>query len=200
MPSNTSKSEEMRFSQRMDLNKRWEYIARVLPPSPAWALDIGANDGDTLRRLANAGYYALGIEVMPIKTIEILPGTAIMNLNITSEILAGMPRFDVIFFLSVLHRIYCLQGAEAAERTLTAASLKTDILIIEGSSSHARYKGKMNQRLAFTDMDLESCIDWHREFFNKSTGGRFSVAHIGTNYSLKSGEPRPTFLLRRNKV
>lgn len=186
----------MRFASRMNLDDRWAYVSKALPAKPAWILDVGTNDCDTLFRLGRSGYCALGLEAFPLEMDRPLSkGLAIMHLEVNPTVIESMPSFDAILLLSVFHRIYALQGPETAMNVLSSFSKKTRRLILEGASSHARYTDKGEAAPPFKDMDEISCIGWHMEIFQQATGNQFAVQHIGTNYSLRTGEPRPSFLL-----
>jgi hypothetical protein len=185
------------FSGRHDLDARWALIAPQLPPAPRWFLDVGTNNGDTLRRLAAAGHYGIGLEVARESAPAALPdNAAAMITRVTAETLDAAPDFAGIFLLSVFHRIWAIQGPDAARAVLGAAARRSPLLLFEGSSAHGRWTDLGQPAPRFADRDANDCIAWHRALLSECCAGG-SVESLGVTHSLKTREPRPLFAVRR---
>ena len=187
----------MNFSGRHDLDGRWALIAPRLPPAPRWYLDIGTNNGDTLRRLAARGDFAVGIEVARESAPATVPDrAALMIAQVDSATLDAAPAFEGVFLLSVFHRIWAIQGPDQAREVLRAAVRRCRILFFEGSSRHGRWTDLGQAAPEFEDMSEAGSVDWHRRLLGGSQDG-VTVEFLGITHSLKTREPRPLFVLTR---
>ncbi len=187
----------MNFSLRHDLESRWRLIAPRLPAAPRWFLDIGTNNGDTLRRLAAGGHFAVGIEVSRESAPESVPdNAAVMIANVTAAALANAPAFDGVFMLSVFHRIWAIQGPVEARAVLHAAIGRSPLLFFEGSSRHDRWTDLGRSAPGFDDMDVSASIGWHAGLLAEGRA-EVSVDLLGVTHSLKTREPRPLFAVTR---
>jgi hypothetical protein len=186
----------LNFSSRHDLESRWRLIAPQLPAAPRWFLDVGTNNGDTLRRLASAGHFGIGLEVARESAPEALPdNAAAMITRVTAATLECAPAFDGIFMLSVFHRIWAVQGPGDARAALRAAARRTRLLVFEGSSRHGRWTDGGQAAPGFDDMNADASVEWHRALLAES-GEAPTVECLGITYSLKTREPRPLFVVR----
>lgn len=185
------------FPTRHNLQARWNLIEPVLPKDTGWFLDIGSNNGDTLKRLAAMGHFAIGLEVDKSAAATLLPdNTAIMITEVNTDTFLRMPRFSGMFLLSVFHRIWALQGPEAAKAILKAAGKSTGLLIFEGCSRHARYtNNEKSPAPEFKDMDIQDSVNWHMNLL-KTTIANSSVSLIGVTETLKTSDPRPLFVVK----
>jgi hypothetical protein len=187
----------MNFSTRHDLESRWRLIAPRLPPAPRWFLDVGTNNGDTPRRLAALGHFALGIEVARESAPASMPdNAAVMIAQVTSGSLARAPSFDGVFMLSVFHRIWAIQGPDEARAVLRAAIGRAPLLFFEGSSRHDRWCDLGRPPPPFADMQESASVDWHADLLANGHGD-VSVDFLGLTHSLKTREPRPLFAVSR---
>jgi hypothetical protein len=187
----------MNFSARHDLDSRWRLIAPRLPPAPRWYLDIGTNNGDTLRRLSELGNFGLGLEVARDSAPTIVPdNAAVMITNLTATALINAPAFDGMFMLSVFHRIWAIQGPNEARAILRAVIGRCSLLFFEGCSRHERWIDRGQRAPEFEDMSVESSIAWHAALF-KEEHRDVSVEFLGVTHSLRSREPRPLFMVSR---
>lgn len=183
-----------RFTQRHDIEGRWKMIETLLPSSPHWFLDIGTNNGDTQKRLASKGHYALGLEVDRKATSPVMPrNTAVMVTRVVPETFLRMPRFDCVIMLSVFHRIWALQDPETAKAILKAAASKAPMMIFEGCSRHARYtnNGK-SPAPEFDDLNLEQSLKWHQSLLEEIIPGA-KVTYIGSAETIHTKDPRPLY-------
>lgn len=191
------RSGALNFSSRHDLESRWRLIVPQLPVAPRWFLDVGTNNGDTLRRLASVGHFGVGLEVARESAPEALPdNAAAMITRVTATTLECAPAFDGIFMLSVFHRIWAMQGPDEARAVLCAAARRTRLLVFEGSSRHGRWTDAGQAAPGFDDMNADESIEWHRTLLADSSEGS-RVDCLGITYSLKTREPRPLFVVKR---
>jgi hypothetical protein len=185
----------MNFSNRHDLDSRWRLIEARLPPAPHWYLDVGTNNGDTLRRLAKLGNFAVGLEVSRESAPRIVPdNAAVMIANVTADTLRVVPRFDGVFMLSVFHRIWAIQGSDAACAVLRAAAGRHPLLFFEGSSAHRRWCDLGQPAPEFEDMNADASIAWHARLLAEASRDA-AVEFLGVTQSLKTREPRPLFMV-----
>lgn len=183
----------MNFSTRHDLDSRWQLIAARLPSAPGWYLDIGTNNGDTLRRLSGLGHCSLGLEVSRESAPGSVPdNSAVMIANVTASMLHSAPSFDGVFMLSVFHRIWAIQGPAEARATLGAAAGRSRLLFFEGSSRHDRWCDLGQPPPDFRDMNAPESIAWHESLLSRARDG-VAVEFLGVTHSLKTREPRPLF-------
>jgi hypothetical protein len=192
-----SRKRGMNFSARHDLESRWQLIAPRLPPPPRWYLDIGTNNGDTLRRLSALGNFGIGLEVSRESAPATVPeNAAVMITSVTADSLSHAPAFDGIFMLSVFHRIWAIQGPDEARAVLRAAISRAPLLFFEGSCRHGRWNDLGQRAPEFDDMNVESSVAWHHALLEESHGG-LSVELLGVTSSLRTREPRPLFIVSR---
>lgn len=184
----------------LGIEERWTIIARHLPDRKSWILDVGSNLGDTARRAAEIGHIVVGVESekhLVQRAIEMVPPkVALMTGTVDPDFFRSMPRFDVVFLLSVVHRIWAVKGRRFAEECLTACLGKTDRIIIEGAVRHERYTQYGKETPEFESNNLAAGIDWHTEWLVAlARPGDWEVKYLGyVPHSVK--EPhRPLFLL-----
>lgn len=195
-----SLSNTLRFSTRHDTDTRWDLIQPKLGCiKNAWALDIGCNDGDILRRFTSEGGIALGIESFAENKPATLPINAgIMISSVDPAFMRSIPNFNYIFLLSVFHRIWACQTPSYAEDVLRYAILKSDTLIFEGCSSHSRYVDNLQIAPSFEDLNEDSSLEWHYNLLKRNTPQQKEVELIGTVYTTYTKEARQLFTVRNN--
>lgn len=188
------------FPSRHNFNARWTLIESFLPKEPCWFPDIGANNGDTQIRLSQAGHYSVGIEVDPDAAKRNLPNRATMMISeVNPDMISVMPKFAGIFFMSVFHRMWDLNGSLFAKEVLKNLGQRCHFMIFEGSSRHARYiTQKKSEIPPFANLNEEDSIKWHYELLHEAipTG---QIKLIGTTTTIKTSDPRPLFYIRNIK-
>lgn len=188
------------FPARHNLDARWALIEAALPRQPSWFLDVGANNGDTQKRLTSLGHYSLGIEVDPAAANRDLPaGAAMMVASVTPQMLEHMPKFTGVFMLSVFHRMWDLHGESFATEVLTRAIQKSEFLIFEGCSRHARYLTQRRSKAPpFSDLNEVESIRWHTDLLSQIVPSS-AVKFIGITKTVKTFDPRPLFYVKKDE-
>lgn len=185
-----------RFSEAHDLDRQWQLICPYLPSYPCWVLDIGSNDGDACRRVKASGHYALGIEISSRLVSHANKqgdsNVAYMNAAVSPELL---PKFDVIFMLSVAHRLWAFSGPRFAEACIARAFEKSDILFFfEGVARHARYCDKGAPPPPFSDEDLEAALEWHLDWLQFRAPEGWRIKYLGEVQTLNGRTSRLLFV------
>ena len=182
------------------IEERWSIISNHLPERKSWILDVGSNLGDTARRAAELGHVVVGVEAerrLVERAIKIVPPmVALMTGTVTPEFFRVMPRFDVVFLLSVLHRIWAVQGRRFAEDCLNACLEKTDRIIVEGAIRHQRYSEYGREVPEFESSDIEAAVAWHTRWFTDlAEPPAWNVQYLGRVPASAKEPHRPLFLL-----
>lgn len=188
-------------SRHASIEMRDKLVSNYLPKPPGWVLDVGSNLGKTSNLLASHGHYVLGVECKHQEwarsCARARPGAAFMNKSVTPEMIKSSKGWDAILLLSVLHRIYAYEGPDSMIAVLAACGQRTNNILIEGSTRHARYANKKQLVPEFVDHDLESAKEWHRDIFRSALDSAWEEKHVEM-LSCSSSEPyRLFFCLRR---
>lgn len=183
-------------SRHSNFSKRNDLVLKSLPPSPAWILDVGSNLGDTSNFLAKRGYYVLGVESGKEEWLRAKQkceaGAAFMNVSVSAEFLDSGRDWDAILLLSVLHRIYAFEGADTMKGVLTACSHRTQNIVIEGSTRHARYTDKGQGAPNFCDLNVQSAKEWHETIFESTLNKSWRVVS-SERLTCSAAEPERLF-------
>ena len=184
------------------VEKRWEILSEYLPEKESWVLDIGSNYGDTSIRCAKMGHYTIGIE--PFKEFfrsshkKAFGRVAFMNESASPDFFEKLIKFDVIFMLSVFHRMWALNGPEYAKKCLKYSLQKSNIILFEGSTRLERYNSNSKFELPdFNDLDIEASILWHKSIFDKICDKNWKIEYLGNVNHTKSEPYRILFKLER---
>lgn len=199
------KKKRIQFQEKhKGIEKRWQILSPYLPNKSSWLLDVGSNLGDTCNRASALGHYVVGLEPDEVIFRRALENknkqTAFFQMGVDPELIKTMPNFDAIFLLSVIHRIWAINGQDVAEKCLQALIEKTDLIFIEGSMRHQRYEEFGNVPPSFESNNLDECIVWHKEWLKKLIpNDTWEIIELGyVPHTIK--EPhRPLFLLRKLK-
>lgn len=184
----------------LGIEDRWLIISRHLPDQKSWILDVGSNLGDTAGRVAERGHIVIGVEAerhLVERAIKLVPpNVALMTGRVDPDFFRTMPRFDVVLLLSVLHRIWAVNGRRFAEECLTACIEKSDRVLIEGAVRHQRYTQYGEEAPGFESNNLDAAVAWHVQWL----GGLAMSSSLTVNYlghvAASAREPRrPLFLL-----
>ena len=137
------------FGNRNDATRECEdrlaIIRNHLPASSRNVIDLGSNAGYYLFRLAELGYLCHGLEPDP----DLVHFTSLaMYLSnskrvscecgkLTSSYVQGMPYYDVVLCLSVMHHIILADGVDFAEEIIKSLALKTNhVMLFEMGQSN----------------------------------------------------------------
>lgn len=173
-------------------------ILRLIGSGPLWVLDVGSNMGVTSNLLANTGHKVIGVESgkgeIDFARANSASQAAFFNLLIDADFFRTSPKFNVILFLSVLHRIYAYSGLARMLEILSAAGEKAGLLIVEGAIRHKRYTDQGQPPPEFLDLDVEDAIRWHKAVFAKALPN-WTLDHIEHNVCSESEPYRVLFRL-----
>lgn len=169
-----------------------------------WMLDIGTNNGALAEYFTKLGHYVIGVDVdeAALKLAKTRLGyasnIALMHANVDEMFFENLPRFDVIFMLSVFHRIWASSGPTFAKKILKEAAQRTDVLFFEGAIRHKRYfsSDRPERRPEFTDMDVVDCIDWHLKLFRSLFNEQSTILHLGNSPCTEKEPFRPLFMIK----
>lgn len=189
------------FSGVHDVESRWKLVAPYLPSSASWMLDIGSNDGDTCRRAALLGHYVLGVEVQKNEVEQacrfVDKNVAYMFANVTPSYISSLPKFDVIFLLSVIHRMWAINGREYAEECIRECFNKADLLVIEGVVTYRRYTDKGQPPPDFQDSDVVSGVAWHEKWLTDLSSKDWAINFAGEVRPHNQSASRLIFICKR---
>ena len=112
-------------------------------------LDIGCAEGWFVRRAAaDLNLFAIGIEATDVGTVgelarlhDRVPRAAVARAFVTPEAIRGLPQFDAVLCLSVLHHMIRSFGLGVAERFLQVLATRVSkILVFEiGTASESSW-------------------------------------------------------------
>ena len=132
-------------------------------------LDIGSATGYFVFKLAESNkMIAQGIEMdkilcsysNAIVILNDLENISFMNCRLTPELAGKLPRFDLISFLNVFHRIVHFDGFDVADRMMKILSDKCDYFVFE--------TGQYNEKGYYWTEDLKFMEDdpdlWVRKY------------------------------------
>jgi SAM-dependent methyltransferase len=170
----------LRFhNKHASFEERNQLIADRLPHQRSWVLDVGSNTGYTSQFLGELGHFVLGVEKMEdeYNAARKIAGetSAFMRVGVSPEFFRNSPQWSAILLLSVLHRIYAFEGQDCMREVLAECGKKTDMLFVEGSTRHARYKDQGQPAPDFTEHDVEAAAVWHEAIFADVLGPAWSV-------------------------
>lgn len=179
---------------------RYETIDKALPKEPLSVIDIGCNEGYFVFKLAQRGGFCMGVdsgrnEIMLAESYKHTKGVqnvVFSNMELVPDSFEGMPKFDVVIFLSVYHHIARHNGVEYALDFMRGIS-------------------KINKRyLIFeTGQPDESGVGWTKDMdFMKPdvvtyinnllrSVGYTKVSVIGKNKAIRSNAQRVLFLAEK---
>ena len=177
------------WSSEREWKTRWKMIKAILEKYEAKNIvDVGCAEGWFVRLVANQlGCFAIGLELDNIRVIqgEIArlhdneSNYAMVKMNVTPELIAKIPHFDVALCLSVIHHVIKVRGMEEARKLIYALSRKTNKAIIfeigftQELMQYAKYlPGTPQDRTAFAKSFLES-------------SGFTNVQKVGKSLSIK---------------
>lgn len=139
-----------RFANVRDTDERWHAVAKVLRDYGVKnLLDIGCAEGWFVRRAAaDLNLFAIGIEATDVGIVgelarlhDRVPRAAVARAFVTPEAIRGLPQFDAVLCLSVLHHMIRGFGLGVAERFLQVLATRVSkILVFEiGTASESSW-------------------------------------------------------------
>jgi SAM-dependent methyltransferase len=148
-----------RFANVRDTDERWRAVAEVLRQHGVRnVLDIGCAEGWFVRRAAaDLNLFAVGIEATDVGIVgelarlhDRVPRAAVARAFVTPEAIRGLPQFDAVLCLSVLHHVIRGFGLGVAERFLQVLATRVSkVLVFEigtaGESSWTEFLHEQSQ-------------------------------------------------------
>jgi SAM-dependent methyltransferase len=148
-----------RFANVRDTDERWQAVAEVLRDYGVKnVLDIGCAEGWFVRRAAaDLNLFAIGIEATDVGIVgefarlhDRVPRAAVARAFVTPDAIRGLPQFDAVLCLSVLHHVIRGFGLGVAERFLQVlATRASKVLVFEigtaGESSWTEFLPEQSQ-------------------------------------------------------
>jgi SAM-dependent methyltransferase len=188
------------YSALREGNSRFEDINNNLPNEPLSCLDIGCNEGFFTFKMAERGGYCIGIdagrnEIMvaeALKKTHCVENTLFSNTLLTEESFNGLPKFDVVIFLSVFHHIVRHNGLDNARHYMKAIyNINTKYLLFETGQPdevNMSWSGEMGFMLP----DIEK---WVKNLLHEV--GYIDIKVIGQHKAVKSDVDRLLFLAQK---
>jgi cyclopropane fatty-acyl-phospholipid synthase-like methyltransferase len=128
-----------RFANVRDTDERWQAVAQVLRDHGVRnVLDIGCAEGWFVRRAAaDLNLFAVGVEATDAGVVgelarlhDRVPRAATVRAFMTPEAIRGLPAFDAVLCLSVLHHVIRGFGIGVAEQFLHALATRVGKVLV----------------------------------------------------------------------
>ncbi len=187
--------------------KRWEMIKPHLKKEDKTLLDIGCDAGVLTKLAADEGMFSIGIDKFPKKNkasrenvVKIFKGNqkvGFVRFEVTPENIDSLPRFDVVFLLSVYHHWHREFGEESAKKMLRSLKgTNTNKIFFEPASRKSDYIRKDNKNPPpIEDEDKASIIDYNTNMLESVFGEEYDVEYLGK--SRTTSHYRHLFLIKK---
>ncbi len=117
-----SKKQAVSYQEKRDNDENWNFINKHLDKNSQNLLDVACDAGFYSFKAADAGIFTLGIDILDsslkkandLVAANRIEGVAFMKMALSPSNIQHLPRFDVIFCLSVFHHFYRLYGEDKA--------------------------------------------------------------------------------------
>lgn len=187
------------YKGKRNCEDRWDAIRQVLESYHAHSvLDVGCAEAWFLRRAATElGCLCLGVDSSDDRVIlgetarlyDRAERWAVMNAELDVEDLLRLPRFDVVFSLSVAHHVMRHHGVEAARSFVSAlASRARKAMVFEMGTSDEK---KMQWADTLPDMP-QGQTEFVEEFL--ASCGLRNIRRIGVTPSLRKETERMLYV------
>jgi cyclopropane fatty-acyl-phospholipid synthase-like methyltransferase len=167
-----------------DCDERWQTINGVLRDHECRSLvDLGCSEGFYVIQAAKSGLdFCVGVDfdlrrIMTCQSQVILndiPHAAFLISEVTPELLDGLPKFDGVVFLSVLHHIMYQKGVEHCRGLMERLARKTGKALIFEMGQSDEHKESWAKNMPDMGSDPHA---WIAEFLRAA--GYASVEKIG---------------------
>ncbi len=132
-----------------DCEARWQAIRQALDRHACRSfVDLGCSEGYYVIQAAGHGlHFCVGVDFDPRRMwtatsqviLNDLPNASFLMSEISPDLIAALPRFDAVVFLSVLHHIMYEKSPDYARAILQGLAAKTQkVLIFEMGQSDER--------------------------------------------------------------
>ena len=150
-----------------DCEDRWELISTCLDDGPGIFMDLGSQLGYFVFKMAEKGYFGIGIErnrpscsmARHLTHVNGIDSTMFLCEDLSPETIGAMPRADVTFCLSIFHHWVREHGLEYADAMMqvVADKCKSQLLFETGQSNEQ--SGRWPEILSFMGDDPRGWID-----------------------------------------
>jgi len=186
-------------SSERSCQDRWSAIEAVLPQERFSFLDIGSQLGYFTFCAAEKGAFAIGVERSPyfyrvansIRNLQSITNAAFINMELNSETVQSLPRFDVICCLSVFHHWVLDWGESVALAQLKQLCEKAQCFVFE-TGQYNESSQKFAEHLKFMGEDHKN---WIRQTLRSF--GFSEVRDLGDFPTHLSSVPRTLFYAKR---
>lgn len=159
------------------------------------ALEVGCNKGLLVRRFANDGIFAVGLDVSPHWAFDDNERAILGVWPVSSDNVQRLPSFDAVSLLSVHHQWVKDRGDEYAQCLVRDLYKKARIcMFIEFAAIATKYGYQHGER--FIDNDEESVTSYAKLWLAEA--GAEKSEFLGATRELEGKEPhRFLFVLRK---
>jgi SAM-dependent methyltransferase len=183
---------------RTDSKDRWEMMSPFLS-SKQTALDIGCASGYFTSRLADKGYFTLGIDVDEDRLESARReygwknGLAFSHYQITPTNISQLPEFDIIFLLTVYHHWCYHFGYENAEQMLRELGKQADKIFFEPPGKNAEKLSLVSGESPSKDTSIK---DYYIHLIQSIFDNNIEIEYIGeAEYPHEINRSDPIFLI-----
>lgn len=173
---------------------RWDAIAPVLASTGSRSLvDLGCSEGYYVLRAARAGLpFCVGVDFDQRRmftctgqmVLQDLPHAGFLMAPVDQTLLEGMPKFDAVIFLSVIHHMMYQEGVEHAQRILRLVAAKTQKVCFFEMGQSDEHKESWAKKMPDMGPDPH---EWVRRF---ALDNGFSHADMLSQASSFAGETK----------
>ncbi len=189
-------------SKRMGgADERWELIRRELDDGDRSILDIGSNLGAMSQLAAAQGRFVLGVEPSARlvraarRRSRAAANIGFIQTAIDPDTVLMLPRFDVVFCLSVHHYWVSQYGEDATWRIIAELMARTrSKFYFEPASVKRKYGGA---DLDFRDLDREAIVEYNVKRLELAASSDQSIRVLGETRCRPKEPFRMMFLVER---
>ncbi|MFN2427370.1 MAG: DUF1698 domain-containing protein [Candidatus Binatia bacterium] len=173
---------------------RWDAIAPVLAASGSRSLvDLGCSEGYYVLRAARAGLpFSIGVDFDQRRmftctgqlVLQDLQHAGFLMAPVDESLLEGLPKFDAVIFLSVIHHMMYQEGVEYAQRILRLVASKTGKVCFFEMGQSDEHKESWAKKMPDMGADPH---EWVRRF---ALDNGFSRAEMLSQASSFAGETK----------
>jgi len=198
--------DETRAFRLYDTKRRLEVIKNKVKElnKPCSVLDIGANNGYFMRKLAVEGHFCIGIEAddcyIQLGRFMIdyrkLKGIALVDQRISADNVGSLPACDVVLFMSVFQKITKQAGIENAKEVLKGIWKSTGSYLFFEMPDVLESEEQFIKDLPATGKTKEECNQSLEKFLKELLSPR-SIEMIDEYDMEYRDEKRTLFLLKK---
>lgn len=174
--------------KRQGMDERWQsirkFVENKLEDPDNIILDVGSNLGDTVNRLTNLGFKAVGLEydaaLVKESRIRGHADSEFKVAEVNPDYINNLENYDIVLLLSVMHRMWALKSKAFAESCLKEFSKKTNNIYFEGALGLQRYLGNKREIPNFENNSVDGGSIWHKQWLKQNlTEGKWNINYLG---------------------